>query len=275
MHSPTGLDRPGLLDIIFPPDRGGLRHLAMLGCYADRSTVASEGGTVFVVAGVIATAESWKIHFAREWRRILLREGIDVFHMTDYETRALEPYKSWSNDKRISFFRELIDVVRVSETIAGAVAVDLDALAALTEEERQQLGHPYRFCGALLMRMFATWLRRHAILDSIAYVFESGDLGSHELKAAVNSLPKHTRQSLLFQSFVYGDKDEYIQLQAADMLAYEAGKAALRDIGADDRAHRKSLLAILDGVPSRGYLFDRRTLRNWIDLRRDPFGYAE
>ena len=59
----------------------------------------------------------------------------------------------------------------------------------------------------------------------MAYVFESGDEGAGQLSVTVAALSEARKRSLQIQSFAYGDKRKCIQLQAADVMAYETAKA--------------------------------------------------
>jgi len=251
----------------------------MFSGFADSSTVtakrtgASPGGRVFSIAGVVAPVGSWEEDFAPAWEGILRRERIAHFHMTDYESRRIEPYKSWSNEKRVSFLVELFAIIERTEAISRAVTLDLDAYEGLTAAQRARIGHPYRFCGALCIMSLSKMLQSINTFEPVAYVFEAGDTGSGELKRTVDSLSKEKMRDLQVKSFAYGDKDEFIQLQAADVMAYETAKAGLRDIGADHRVHRKSLRAIGNVLPAAGYLFDAQELTEWIADNRDPFGY--
>ncbi|HXB23568.1 MAG TPA: hypothetical protein VNV25_02440 [Gemmatimonadaceae bacterium] len=248
----------------------------MFAGYVDSSTVPSGSRHVFAVAGVIAPVDGWHKQFAPAWEEALAREGIPWFHMTDYEARKAEPYKSWANEKHTGFLAKLINVIERAEPIGGAVALDLEAYHRLPTKQRQRIGHPYKFCGALLLTRLSIMLARDLnTFDQVAYVFESGDMGSGELKKAVDSLSEDRKRTLLIQSFAYGSKGNFIQLQVADMVAYEAAKSAVRDIGADDRWPRKSLLAMLRIMPQGGYLFDEQTLNRWVADDRDPFGFRE
>jgi hypothetical protein len=245
----------------------------MFAGYVDRSTVSSDQRNVFAVAGVVAPVDGWSREFVPAWESVLAREGIACFHMTDYESRKMAPYKSWTKEKHISFLEELIEIVIRAEPVAGAVALDLEAYQRLPEEKRRRIGHPYKFCGALLLTRLSIMLKRDLnTTDPVTYVFESGDVGAGELREAVDLLSTDAKRFLQIGNFGYGGKGDHTELQVADMVAYEAAKAAIRDVGADDRLPRKSLLALLDAMPQAGYLFDERTLGEWVADDRGPFG---
>ena len=65
--------------------------------YFDRSQLFSPADVV-AVGGFMTGIPRWR-HFEREWRKVLDRYGIKVFHMTEFETRH-EQYATWSNEQR-------------------------------------------------------------------------------------------------------------------------------------------------------------------------------
>ena len=89
--------------------------------------------------------------FEPAWSAALQREGIDRFHMTDYESRKIAPYNSWSTKKHVSFLIELIGIIEGTAAVSRAVTLDLSAYEGLPDAQRLTIGHPYKFCGALCL----------------------------------------------------------------------------------------------------------------------------
>jgi hypothetical protein len=178
--------------------------------------------------------------------------------------------------KRILFLKELIAILEATQPVAGAVALDLEAYDEPPPPQRSRIGHPYCFCGALLLTRLSIMLRRDLkTAGTVTYTFESGDNGAGELRNAVASLSAEARRFLKVDSFGYADKDAFAGLQAADIIAYETAKAALRDLGADRRPPRKSLVAITRICPGAGYLFGKDLLSRWVSENRGRFGFGE
>lgn len=269
-----GFAVPGVLEVIFPPMYRGRGYIGLIAAYVDRSTLESAGARLFTVAGLLAPSEQWVDRFAPAWEAILERECLPYFHMSDYENRACPPYTGWTNEHRVDVFQQFCAVLGSVDAIGGAVTLDLTAYGRRTKEERDWLGSPYKFCGMLLIRQFAHLLARHNVVEPVAYVFEAGDTGSGALKRAIDSLGSAQRRALRVHSLVYAEKDEFCQLQVADIAAYEAGKSAIRDGGWDSRPHRQSLFAFLKETPEQGYFFDESTLDRWLTARMDPLTYG-
>ena len=57
----------------------------VLRAYFDRSQLVKPADVV-AVGGLMTGILRWR-HFEREWRKVLDRYAIEVFHMTDFETR--------------------------------------------------------------------------------------------------------------------------------------------------------------------------------------------
>ena len=131
------------------------QELGLFRAYFDRSQLFKPADVV-AVGGFMAGILRWR-HFEREWRKVLERYGIEVFHMTDFETRQGQ-YATWSNEQRVAFVRQVIGVIRVHAWVAIAAAMVMKDYRALGEEERRELGHPYAMCGLKAVADTLRWV---------------------------------------------------------------------------------------------------------------------
>ena len=87
------------------------KYLAMFIAYFDESGKERDHRAV-ALGAVIAPEKKW-LEFEKKWNKVLRRHKVEVFHMTDFETRNGEfKNKSWSDDKRLSFITDLAAIVK-------------------------------------------------------------------------------------------------------------------------------------------------------------------
>jgi len=245
--------------------------------YFDRSQLFRPADVV-AVGGFMAAISRWR-HFEREWRKVLDRHGMEVFHMTDFETRQKQ-YATWSNEQRVAFVRQMIGVIRVHAWVAIAAAMVMKDYNGLGAEERRELGHPYALCGLKAVADTLRWVDdmlagakktgRWKVLPKahdvrIEFVFEAGDEGASELAAALESEKKSGAHGERIWSWTFDNKGSAGALQAADFAAYETTKQLVRTIGADERRIRQSMDRLLQRVTYRAEYFNARSLREVLD----------
>jgi hypothetical protein len=257
----------------------------MFRAYFDRSELAKPA-PVMAVTGYLSSDEEWeKLEFA--WRKVLDRFKVEIFHMTDYETRQ-RSFASWSNELRTDFIGQLIDLVNRHAIVAVGVGILMDDYGALSEDDRNRLGHPYVMCGlkavadtlrwidAFIAKKVTTgeWSATDKAKDvGVAFVFESGDEGAGELGEALKKEQRTGTYAGRILAWHFENKRGIGALQAADFAAYETTKQLVRTIGAEERAMRKSMDRLVSNQPYVAEYFDRRTLGELVDrVRRDANG---
>jgi hypothetical protein len=168
-----------------------------------------------VVGGFVAPAEQWA-EFERNWNECLRDFGVSGLHMRDFAHSRGE-FSAWKGDeeRRRRFLARLISIIqtRVRHSFASAVRMEdyrkVDAKYCLREFSK-----PYTLAGctciASLSRWWGKWRKPD---DSIALVFEDGDLDKGDLARVVG---EHFIANLTFLP-----KKQCLQFQAADLLAYE------------------------------------------------------
>lgn len=83
-------------------DDNVVRLMLMVGdlsLYFDESYSHAPEPRVYTVGGYLSTDTQWR-KFRKEWHKILEAEGVDYFHMVDYQA-CRPPYGSWSKNKRV------------------------------------------------------------------------------------------------------------------------------------------------------------------------------
>lgn len=215
--------------------------------YADESGThdrqgVQPGSEITTIAGYVASKKNWELT-TRRWDTALRKFGVDVFHMSDY-WRKKPPYDKWTEAKQKRFLKNLIKVARDNTWFAiGAMVPTKDWNAALPEDikggglgSKLSFDHPYHFCFQMFFARFMELLT-HEIdnrfpkrKEKVAFVFDQqkqfediAGAGFHIIKDVVD--PDNRLMSLTF-----GSKEDYIPLQAADLMAFYARRILTHQI---------------------------------------------
>lgn len=224
------------------------------------------------VAGYLWPFDNWQ-KLEKTWRRVLKDSGLDFFHMTDYATHE-GLYKNWTPKQHLAVITRLIESITNTATLGVSVAVAMDDYNQLDSEikAKAHLRSPYLFAASWCMGRLARWLEDQGISETVAYIFEAGDKGQGLLNQAVVKLSSSStfRRTMRIYSVNFEEKRNRPSLQAADILAYETGKQTIRRLGFETRPIRKSLVALLQGVPHEGVIFNTEGLHRYIAWKQTP-----
>jgi hypothetical protein len=198
----------------------------VLHAYWDESGHAHDSGCQYLaVAGLIATVEDWN-RFEVEWARALADFGVAELHMRDYAHSTGE-YSAWKGDepRRRAFMARLLKVIaRVKPRILGA-AMALEPWRQLTAEQRARFIDAYFPCMQECVRLSA--IHADVFHETVGLTFARVS----EFAGRTPQLWDVLRRSASIQGDRLGTMatDEprtCLPLQAADLVAYEAYKAA-------------------------------------------------
>ena len=263
-----------LIRLGFPYDTGGRGWVLVLKGYFDESFHGKNDQRIAAVAGYITTEKRWN-QFARNWRDLVLRPfGLKTFHMADCEAGRGE-FAGWAKDRRDTLMKIAIPIIRTWTLFGSGSAVVVKDYEELTHGHSKQ-GHPYlqssyAFCFWSVMH----WLLRDAKsyrsrVQPIALYFDRKERVAGQTKRYFDAFCRDMDKEERLVSLVYADDAQVVQLQAADVLAYETGKHLLNRLYDPKRPMRKSLEVLLAKKNlSVGY-FDRNNLRPLIQrIKRD------
>lgn len=199
----------------------------MLAAYYDESGTHS-GAMALSIAGYISTVEKWE-NFQIEWLKMRDDEGYEYFHMADLESLKgqFSRKKGWNEDRKIAVLQRAHDIIN-RNTLKGIesslIWSDYNELIPTYTGK-----HPppaYAILVNLCMNETAAWARRNGYNEPINYVFEDGVKGVGWVLDVIQHARKFPtiRNYLFYGGFTYEDKKDVIQLQAADVNAYETWK---------------------------------------------------
>ncbi len=248
--------------------------MSVLAAYCDDSDLNL--GRLCSVAAVLSVPDGWVV-FEESWMAVLGKYGVPYFRASEFDNR-MGPFEGWDNARRLEFHCELLDVVRFNDPrIAGfAWTVEVAAFERLANAERERLGSPFQVCAEWTIRAISRFLdESRPIAESgipvrVAYCFDRHP-GIGGLIQSFERARKRVAKERRIASLAFGDKKEFCPIQAADILAYESGKSALRELGVVDKEPRKSLERLRETMYLEGYLIGLDAMREVLRTGYDDF----
>jgi hypothetical protein len=193
--------------------------------YFDDSGTHPESA-VAVVGGYQASAEQWR-EFSRNWDEVNEIEHFGIFRMSDFVARK-QQFTQWDDTKRQRIVEKLMNIINTRTLCGFAYAVikaDFDRV--VPPDLRARLGgNHYAFTVMACTGAIRDWREKYAIDVPMDYIFEKGTKGEGEvmkmLGQAAKQLGVYEALGLMPDGFSFQPKNRLVQLQAADMLAYES-----------------------------------------------------
>jgi hypothetical protein len=223
-------------------NREGL--FGMFACYFDASN--QDRDRVFAVGGFISTVREWNDFFDPEWRDYLGRYGITELHMKEYNQCRGEFVRfKGESELRNEFMAGCIEVIKkrarysIGRVLTKNTWREANELFKLKESKTNE----YTIAG--LCCMLAG--RRLAKQRQVEYIFHEGDAGWGRLQALARGrdFPEPISRPNRDRKGVRG----LVQLQPADLIAYEGAREYVDNEGSSLRRWRKSFqsLSQIDG----------------------------
>jgi len=263
--------------IISHPNK--LKPVAICSVYGDESS----GSHTFVLSVLIGTVEHWEC-FEVPWKSILLDAGLVdpqepgvplPFHMSEFESRI--PPFDWDNEKRIKVLSSLISVIHGAQLIAASVIlpiklfqniIPVNAHLSLDDPLRKAL--QWMICFAALHHPLAEFAR--SLSEPMPLVFDRNDFAAGMIQDGMTRV--HTRipeLEKLLDVPVFRNKSRVVQIQAADILAYETMKHYENGVTLSGRPLRKSRKLLHDGLPLFSFVCGERHLSDMRSVCIEAF----
>jgi hypothetical protein len=247
--------------------------MAMLTAYLDESynhfnQKKPDEPLIYTVDCLVSTTDKWK-KFGKQWRAALKSAELDGFHMSEFENHKGQ-YANWSNLKRVAFFKRLKRIIKSNVLYGVSLSLHCAAYDELvTGEVRKEMGKThYGFDVRMIITHLSQWADENSYHNPIHYVFaELGKQGGELDKIFKDCLkdPETKKQFRLNGMWTKGTMRDVVQLQAADIIAYEMNKRAVNDLGTD-RKVRKSLDSLRLDRDFAPLYFGRNELLKWMLL---------
>lgn len=210
-------------------DRRQVIGFSMFTLYCDDSGTHPKSD-IAVAACYVSTVEQWT-HFKRNWDAASVRENFGTFHMADFVGKQAQfSSPEWSDQKkRDRTIRSLINIIRTRTAIGFAAAVVKPAFDEVItgSELREKYGdNHYAFVVRLCTTLVDRWRQRHKHVGPVQYVFDRQSKGTGEINKLFENLllgekDAARRYGVYKDCWSFQDKSEVVQLQAADIWAWE------------------------------------------------------
>jgi hypothetical protein len=264
--------------------------MLMLTAYMDEAGHSEDPALHFVgMAGFVAPSERWQ-DFADKWRTTLDEYGLrEPFHMKDY-AHSVKQFKGWTKEKKKELFGKLLEIIQRTNAKPVGAVVSLEGYASLTQRQQKYFYNPYitvfQICTRGLaitgmpvpnidlppgekVAMVYSYNQEFGTIQTEAYsVNQAGRAESlwHEMK-------RQTDFGKWMGAYASSTPAETIQLQAADIFAYELCKEFENRINRPNDEMRFGLRQILkmSRIPLPMIrLLDRRELLRIVLENRWP-----
>lgn len=232
--------------------------------YADESgthdfSATQPGSRVALLAGYAGFADD-RIKFSAEWQAALNKYEIEVFHFSEYADKRNSasdptwPYYGWDEKCRKDYLLELATIAGNRVRFPFSPSLELvkynnpgikreirDLLLShgcSAESVDETVNGPYIPYCALFHDFFKLFLeevslRKPAFNDSISFVFDRKDGDISWQRAAGKMFAVFASQDSRLLAPRFGDKRQFLPLQAADMIAYRMHQIRERQVKTD------------------------------------------
>jgi len=267
---------------ILNPAPKGRRYLAIYRFFCDESYDANPNApnavpmadpnaayvpATYIVAGFFAEEATWT-EIERRWKRENERVGVTRYHAANVNGKTGE-FAGWSNEKRDTYSKNLLAILRDQKMGLHAIACGLlvrDYEDILSPAARDRFGPPHLACFKTVVATIAQEMARRNIFqpeDRFAVIFDHTNIEEdREKDSAFLGMKYHP-------SYIFGGKlatcnpgtwEDFVELQPADLIAYEGFKALHQIHTTGDVRARKSLNSLFSDNGFVSTYLDRRTL---------------
>ena len=185
-----------------------------------------DDSSVVCAGAYLALPTTWR-DWTKKWN--VKKHPIKVFHATDCQNLTGE-FAGWSASERDSFVSNLLPVIADHKLAAWVVGINLNDFRDVTKTHpwiRDNLKTPYAACFQWTMQSILEWLIAQGDSRRLAFVHEVNDIKG-EMADCFEWFSSHHENKNRKMTLVFGGKDDYVPLQAADVLAYEGNKRIRR-----------------------------------------------
>jgi hypothetical protein len=211
--------------------REGPRWMAFVHLYLDESGHSSRHPYV-VVAGFIGIAEAWE-GFKAKWNAILeLHHVKPPFHMTDFEAKK-EQFEGWDEEKqRRPLMKALMDEVASRQIFLFGAAVSVEWFKSVNWRSEFPGSEPPEDPYHLVMQDAVHEAKRVCAVGSevagigasgnkLAVIMEEQRQFEGAAQAYYRAIHAFDETDTLLKAATFASGEEYPQLQAADIAAFE------------------------------------------------------
>ena len=196
-------------------------HVVVLKIPMDESGV-HDGSPVLTVAAYLERPPQWR-DWTKEWNKA--KRPINVFHATDCANLKGE-FKGWKEEDRDPVVIRLLDVIdaaNLSGVLIGIHMGEFEKAMKGRDNLRAIFGEPYVACFHWVVQTIINAAIDAGNTERLAFVHECNDY-KHQALEAFGWIKANSNPGKRVIGLQFAGKEDFVPLQAADILAYEGNK---------------------------------------------------
>lgn len=222
--------------------------------------------SVVVVSGLLSNVECW-LEFEKEWRSILTKYGIDVFHRSELAAKKGK-FKGWTEEKEIALLGELTTIIGRLAPFMISHGVRLGDFEEVKSELEDIKVSPYIYCCEQSITGINFLNNLIPFKEPIQICFDQGrKYGSETMQVFIEATSRAkslSRYSIGGISFAR--KDVVVPLQAADFVAYEMYRHFVEHIEDPENITRPTLRNLVAATEHHILMSRTEHIRNWFNM---------
>jgi len=226
----------------------------MLTAYLDESYDQK----IFALGGFLSYEDEWR-KVEKKWKTVIRENAITRFHAADCSSGFGE-FRDWPLKRRIGLAKRLLGILTQRRELyglfSGIVLPDAKELFQLKRDD-----DAYPLCLQHCLEVIAEKTARlptteqvNIVADSSRFEGKGADL-FHWIR-----FERAWQHGSRFRSITYSSWRDFVPLQCADLMVYEAFKMLQRGEFEPGRPERKSFTVLSSSLPIFGGHFDREAM---------------
>ena len=198
------------------------------------------------MAGYMADTSYWA-SFCQQWKAELKNNGISSIHMRDLIPLQGE-YKTlgWDNRGRDEGLAKFIRIIKENRLIGFGIGIDANHWRII--RAKQHFGSAQDFCFQRVIRRVVERVKVANIEDTVSITFDTDPEFAGIRCRRFSEIRKHDHDAGEYLSGIsFVNPKDYVQMQAADLLAWETRKELAQKTGGYNSTSRfKDLFTALE-----------------------------
>jgi len=212
----------GLLEVLA---RAGMVIDCMLVTYLDES--GHSGDSRIVSMGGIVGTHLVMEQLGERWKQMLLRHSVDVFHMSELEG-SLGEFAGWDKDRREALLADVMNCFNDLFFCFIGMSTIVDQYRSLPGVAQDMLADPWFICFQTCVHFVSTMLMWQksdpSPNEKIAFFHDQQAEYQSRAASAFQFIKEKATSGNRIGTCTPASKKDIIQLQAADLVAYEVRK---------------------------------------------------
>lgn len=189
--------------------------------YIDESN-SHDDAKILCLSGYVYLPNKAK-ELSAELSLVLNGVGVPFFHMVDCAHGAPPHYDKLTLDQRIDLEKKVIALARNKSEFGFSVALTKEVYDSVAPKSlSMNFGGQYSFCLLQALIHVLNWANESKFDGEFSYFLEAGHASQREANGVLNKIFQfpETREVFKYASHTFGDKEKYLPLQTADLLAW-------------------------------------------------------